>query len=211
MSVKMRRGPGRAPKDSYWDDSIGWVKNTIKMRRGPGRAPKDSYWDDSIGWVKNTIKMRRGPGRAPKDSYWDDSIGWVKKVNKCKLVRYEIENMEVFYDIEKELKPNVLYIIYEEGMSYGIYGRTNNIHRRYCQHLYPERECLQLINKPTIYLYSDNKLIIKNLETNIKRRLKENKHDHIYVKNERNNQVEFFPNENISDIIKLINLEIKRL
>lgn len=111
-------------------------------------------------------------------------------------------------DFNNIMNKNCMYIISEYGMTWAIYGRTKNIKRRFCQYLEIENDALTFKYAVKINLYFGNENDIINLETDIKRQLRKNKYDYLFVNNERGNQVEFIPNEYVGKLMSLINKRI---
>tara|TARA_B110000967_G_C18486798_1_gene364822 strand:+ start:174 stop:587 length:414 start_codon:yes stop_codon:yes gene_type:complete len=113
-------------------------------------------------------------------------------------------------DFTKITKGYCLYIISEPGMSWGIYGITSCIQIRFCQYLMKESEAVIWKEGVHLYLWKGNKKTMRNLETRIKRTLREqNVYEDIKTVNERGNQVEFFPNEYLRFMGSLVNHTIK--
>ena len=117
-----------------------------------------------------------------------------------------IYSMSDFNDI---MNKNCMYIISEYGMKWAIYGRTKNIKRRFCQYLEIEKDALTFKYPVKITLYFGTNNEVMNLETDVKRQLRKNKYDYLFVNNERGNQVEFIPNKYVGKLVSLINNHIK--
>lgn len=63
-----------------------------------------------------------------------------------------------------------------------------------------------------IYLWKGNKKCIRNLETTLKKTLREREvYEDIKTVNERGNQVEFFPNEYVNFMCSLVNHTFKSI
>lgn len=123
------------------------------------------------------------------------------------FAHHVVYSMEDFHKITKGY---CLYIISEPDMEWGIYGITNFIKMRFCQYLMKEQEAILWKKGVHIYLWKGNKKIIRNVETRIKKLLREREaYDDINTVNERGNQVEFFPNEYVNFMCSLVNHTIK--
>lgn len=128
------------------------------------------------------------------------------------LLNTEFEHHIVYSmeDFHKITKGYCFYIISEPGMPWGIYGITSCIQNRFCQYLMTEQEAVIWKEGVHIYLWEGNKKKIRDLETRIKKILRERKvYDDIKTVNERGNQIEFFPNEYIQFMCSLVNHTIK--
>lgn len=108
------------------------------------------------------------------------------------MQRFVINSMTDFNTIPTA---NCFYIITEINKEWGIYGRTKDIQSRFCDYLRNEPDAVTWDNNIHIYLFYSSHNKILNLETYIKRKLRKQRYDDLFVQNQRGNQLEFFPNE----------------
>ena len=113
-------------------------------------------------------------------------------------------------DITKLIGGYCFYIISEPCMTWGIFGITRYIVQRFCQYLMKEHDALLWKEGVHIYIWRGDRKNIRNLETKVKKLIRENEtFNDIKTINERGNQVEFFPNEYVDFMVSLVNKTIQ--
>ena len=121
--------------------------------------------------------------------------------SKRKFSKFTIRSMDDFDEVEGRM---CLYLLSERGKEWGIYGRTSDIRRRFTEYLNTERDALSLADEVTLYVTFGEYEEMKNLERNLKSKLRQSLHDHLFVGNPRGNQVEFFYNDYLYRILRMV-------